>query len=101
MISMGDHYFRGVLDTYLGAGFMAGPITEWQIDVIKIHHEVICEFLPDRYAKNTSCFFDGLSYDQYGRVSNRCCGSYYLINSYRPLISNEEKGKDDLINNYQ
>ena len=32
---MGEQYFRGVLAAYLGTGFMTGPITEWQIDIIK------------------------------------------------------------------
>lgn len=32
---MGEQYFRGVLAAYLGTGFMTGPITEWQIDMIK------------------------------------------------------------------
>ncbi len=35
MITMGEQYFRGVLAGYLGANFMCGTITEWQIDVIK------------------------------------------------------------------
>ena len=34
-INMGEHYFKGVLAGYLGANFMCGPISEWQIDVIK------------------------------------------------------------------
>ena len=32
---MGEQYFKGVLAGYLGANFMCGPITEWQIDIIK------------------------------------------------------------------
>ena len=32
---MGEQYFRGVLAAYLGSNFMTGPITEWQIDIIK------------------------------------------------------------------
>jgi hypothetical protein len=28
---MGEQYFKGVLAGYLGANFMCGPITEWQI----------------------------------------------------------------------
>lgn len=28
---MGEQYFKGVLAGYLGANFMYGPITEWQI----------------------------------------------------------------------
>ena len=35
MITMGEQYFKGVLAGYLGANFMCGTITEWQIDVIK------------------------------------------------------------------
>ena len=30
-INMGEQYFKGVLAGYLGANFMCGPITEWQI----------------------------------------------------------------------
>ena len=29
--NMGEQYFKGVLAGYLGANFMCGPITEWQI----------------------------------------------------------------------
>lgn len=29
---MGEQYFKGVLAGYLGANFMFGTITEWQID---------------------------------------------------------------------
>lgn len=32
---MGEQYFNGVLAAYLGANFMNGPVSEWQIDVIK------------------------------------------------------------------
>ena len=32
---MGEHYFKGVLAAYLGSNFMSGPVSEWQIDVIK------------------------------------------------------------------
>ncbi len=32
---MGEQYFKGVLAGYLGANFMCGPITEWQIDYAK------------------------------------------------------------------
>lgn len=32
---MGEQYFKGVLAAYLGANFMHGPVSEWQIDVIK------------------------------------------------------------------
>ena len=28
---MGEQYFKGVLAGYLGANYMCGPITEWQI----------------------------------------------------------------------
>ena len=28
---MGEQYFKGVLADYLGANYMCGPITEWQI----------------------------------------------------------------------
>lgn len=30
---MGEQYFKGVLAGYLGANFMFGTITEWQIDI--------------------------------------------------------------------
>ena len=29
--NMGEQYFKGVLAGYLGANFMCGPITEWQV----------------------------------------------------------------------
>lgn len=32
---IGEQYFRGVLAAYLGANFMNGPVSKWQIDVIK------------------------------------------------------------------
>ena len=32
---MGEQYFRGVLAAYLGSNYITGPITEWQIDMIK------------------------------------------------------------------
>ena len=32
---MGEQYFKGVLAGYLGANYMCGPITEWQIDIIQ------------------------------------------------------------------
>lgn len=34
-MSMINDYFRGVFAAYLGAGFMNGTISEWQIDTIK------------------------------------------------------------------
>ena len=40
---MGEQYFKGVLAGYLGASFMSGPITEWQIDVIKENISHYCE----------------------------------------------------------
>ena len=43
MIDMGEQYFKGVLAGYLGANFMSGPITEWQIDVIKENISHYCE----------------------------------------------------------
>lgn len=33
--NMGEQYFKGVLAAYLGANFMNGSVSEWQIDVIK------------------------------------------------------------------
>ena len=43
MINMGEQYFKGVLAGYLGANFMCGPITEWQIDIIKENISHYCE----------------------------------------------------------
>ena len=40
---MGEQYFKGVLAGYLGANFMCGPITEWQIDIIKENISLYCE----------------------------------------------------------
>lgn len=40
---MGEQYFKGVLAGYLGANFMYGPITEWQIDIIKEGISHYCE----------------------------------------------------------
>lgn len=39
MVDIGEQYFKGVLAGYLWANFMSGPITEWQIDVIKDESE--------------------------------------------------------------
>ena len=30
-----ENYFRGVFAAYLGTGFLNGPVSEWQIDMIK------------------------------------------------------------------
>ena len=43
MFDMGEQYFKGVLAGYLGANFTIGPITEWQIDVIKKDISHYCE----------------------------------------------------------
>ena len=40
---MEEQYFKGVFAGYLGANFMSGPITEWQIDVIKENILHYCE----------------------------------------------------------
>ena len=32
---MGEQYFKDVLAGYHGADFTSGPLTEWQIDIIK------------------------------------------------------------------
>ena len=40
---MGEQYFKGVMAGYLGASFMCGPITEWQIDIIKEKISQYCE----------------------------------------------------------
>ena len=47
MIIMGEQYFKGVLAGYLGANFMCGLITEWQIDIIKENISHYCEALID------------------------------------------------------
>lgn len=43
MIIMGEQFFRGVLVAFLGANFMNGPITEWQIDMLKEYISHFCE----------------------------------------------------------
>lgn len=40
---MGEQFFRGVLAAFLGANFMNGPITEWQIDMLKENISRFCE----------------------------------------------------------
>ncbi len=40
---MGEQYFKGVLAGYLGANFMCGLISEWQIDAIKENISHYCE----------------------------------------------------------
>ena len=44
---MGEQYFKGVLAGYLGANFMCGPITEWQIDIIIENISHYCEAMID------------------------------------------------------
>jgi len=46
-INMGEQYFKGVLAGYLGANFMCGTITEWQIDIIKENISHYCEAMID------------------------------------------------------
>ena len=43
MMDMEEQYFKGVLAGYLGANFMSGPISDWQIDVIKENISHYCE----------------------------------------------------------
>ena len=43
MIDMGEQHLKGVLAGYLGANFTSGPITEWQIDIIKENISHYCE----------------------------------------------------------
>ena len=43
MIDKGEQYLKGVLAGYLGANLMYGPITEWQIDIIKENLSHYCE----------------------------------------------------------
>lgn len=40
---MREQFFRGVLAAFLGANFMNGPITEWQIDMLKEYISHFCE----------------------------------------------------------
>lgn len=47
MINIGEQYFKGVLAGYLGTNFISGPITEWQIDVIKENISHYCEAMID------------------------------------------------------
>ena len=51
-INMGEQYFKGVLAGYLGANFMCGPITEWQIDIIKENISHYCEATIDQEKEN-------------------------------------------------
>ena len=44
---MHEQYFKGVLASYLGANFTSGPITEWQIDIIKENISHYCEAMID------------------------------------------------------
>ena len=46
---MGEQYFKGVLAGYLGANFMCGHITEWQIDIIKENISHYCEATIDKH----------------------------------------------------
>ena len=46
---MGEQYFKGVLAGYLGANFTSGPITEWQIDIIKENISHFCEATIDHF----------------------------------------------------
>lgn len=32
---MSEEYYKGVFAAYLGANFISGPVSEWQIDAIK------------------------------------------------------------------
>ena len=40
---MGEQNFKGMLAGYLGANFTSGPLTEWQIDIIKEIISHYCE----------------------------------------------------------
>ena len=44
---MEEQYFKGVLAAYLGTNLMNGPITEWQIDIIKESISRYCEAVKD------------------------------------------------------
>ena len=43
MMDMEEQYFKGVLAGYLGANFMSGPISDWQIDIIIENISRYCE----------------------------------------------------------
>lgn len=40
---MGEQYYRGVLAAFLGTNFFSGPVSEWQIDMIKENIKHYCE----------------------------------------------------------
>ena len=44
---MGEQYFKEVHAAYLGANFMCGPITEWQINIIKKNISHYCGAIID------------------------------------------------------
>ena len=48
---MNEQYFKGVVAAYLGAGFISGPVYEWQIEAIKESLSHYCEAQIDH-----SCF---------------------------------------------
>ena len=47
MYRIGEQYYKGVVAGYLGANFMSGPMTEWQIEVIKDNISRYCEAMID------------------------------------------------------
>ena len=63
---MGEQYFKGVLAGYLGANFMCGHITEWQIDIIKENISHYCEATIDH-----SLIMTGLCWKMILEVSRR------------------------------
>ena len=58
---MGEQYFKGVLAGYLGANFMFGHITEWQIDIIKDNLLYYCDAMME------------LAHLSYSEIENQKC----------------------------
>ena len=80
---MGEQYFKGVLAGYLGANFMCGPITEWQIDFIKESISHYCEAKIDH-----SCL-TALEKEAQKRQMKRSLDEY--IHGVKDILSGEGK----------
>lgn len=39
---MGEQYYKGVLAAFLGTNFFSGPVSEWQIDMVKENIKNYC-----------------------------------------------------------
>lgn len=48
VMNMCEQYFKGVLAAYLGGNFMSGPVSEWQLDLIKESISHFCEMKIER-----------------------------------------------------